>query len=95
MPKEAVACAIEDLIEKGRAMEAVAVHLSFDGRFREQGWPQLRAEHCAQDRRGGFSLPLGDRRRGERVKTGPGQGVAIEMSSTKALLRAPPSRARF
>ena len=61
--------------------------LSQDGYLREQDWEQLRTEDV-QDTGDVMALLFGRAERGERSKTGQGQGLLVDYPGTREMLRA-------
>ena len=87
IPLQGLALVILDLCEAGLVYEACAVVIQLDGWLREQDWAQLRRSSVSTDASGRVALLLGDRMRGEKVKTGSGQGVELETELAKAIMR--------
>ena len=79
--REAIYCIAADLVAHSRWCEAIAVLVSLDGYLREQDWAGLRGEDIyVADHKAGTDVALmfGRAHRGESVKTGRDQGVALE-----------------
>ena len=87
MAKETIGAIFLKLISGGALLEAIIVLLSFDCFLREQDWEQLRTEDV-QDTGDVMALLFGRAERGERSKTGQGQGLLVDYPGTREMLRA-------
>ena len=87
IPFQAMGLIIQQLCSMGAIYEACAAVVQLDGWLREQDWSILRRGDICFDSCGNVAITLGNRARGEKVKTGSGQGVHIEFVLTKAILK--------